>query len=181
MNNGKRGSRLLTDTIREILHTKKRFLSLFVMSFLAVGFLAGLRMTAPDMQNTLDHYYDRQHFMDVRLISMLGLTEEDLEAVSNYPGVSAAEGDRSFDALAGEDSVTVLQLPEKLNLLDLIDGRLPESPDECVTEEKMLESLNPRYAEEKKQARTIIDLERRQSETDKKLIRDCQSQIHKGK
>ena len=142
MNNGKRGSRLLTDTIREILHTKKRFLSLFVMSFLAVGFLAGLRMTAPDMQNTLDHYYDRQHFMDVRLISMLGLTEEDLEAVSGYPGVSAAEGDRSFDALAEEDSVTVLQLPEKLNLLDLIDGRLPESPDECVTEEKILESLN---------------------------------------
>ena len=142
MDNRKKGSRLLTDTIREILHTKKRFLSLFVMSFLAVGFLAGLRMTAPDMQNTLDHYYDRQHFMDVRLISMLGLTEEDLEAVSNYPGVSKAEGDRSFDALAGEDSVTVLQLPEKLNLLDLIDGRLPESPDECVTEEKMLESLN---------------------------------------
>lgn len=38
-----------------------------------------------------------------------------------------------------------------------------------VESEKMLEVLNPRYAEEKKQARTIIDLERRQSETDKKL------------
>ena len=35
--------------------------------------------------------------------------------------------------------------------------------------EKMLEVLNPRYAEEKKQARTISDLERRQTETDKKL------------
>ena len=38
-----------------------------------------------------------------------------------------------------------------------------------VESEKMLEVLNPRYAEEKKQARTITDLERRQSETDKKL------------
>lgn len=35
--------------------------------------------------------------------------------------------------------------------------------------EKMLEVLNPQYAENKKQARTIIDLERRQTETDKKL------------
>jgi len=35
--------------------------------------------------------------------------------------------------------------------------------------EKMLEVLNPRYAEEKKQARTITDLERRQADTDKKL------------
>ena len=35
--------------------------------------------------------------------------------------------------------------------------------------ERMLETLNPRYAEEKKQARTICDLEKRQSETDKKV------------
>jgi len=35
--------------------------------------------------------------------------------------------------------------------------------------EKMLETLNPRYAEEKRQARTISDLEKRQSATDQKL------------
>lgn len=35
--------------------------------------------------------------------------------------------------------------------------------------EKMIEVLNPRYAEEKRQARTISDLEKRQSETDRKL------------
>ena len=133
---------LLTDTVREILHTKKRFLSLFVMSLLAVGFLSGLRMTAPDMHNTVDHYYDRQHFMDVRLISMLGLTKEDLEAVSRAPGVRAAEGNRTFDALAGEDSVNVLEMPRQINLLDLTEGRMPESPDECVTEVKILEGLH---------------------------------------
>ena len=35
--------------------------------------------------------------------------------------------------------------------------------------EKMLEVLNPRYAEEKKQARTINDLEKRQAATEQKL------------
>ena len=35
--------------------------------------------------------------------------------------------------------------------------------------EKMLEVLNPRYAEEKRQARTILDLEKRQAATDQKL------------
>ena len=112
------------------------------MSLLAVGFLSGLRMTAPDMHNTVDHYYDRQHFMDVRLISMLGLTKEDLEAVSRAPGVRAAEGSRTFDALAGEDSVNVLEMPRQINLLDLTEGRMPESPDECVTEVKILEALH---------------------------------------
>lgn len=39
-----------------------------------------------------------------------------------------------------------------------------------ITEsEKMLEILNPRYAEEKKQARTIKNLEERQAATDAKL------------
>ena len=128
--------------IREILHTKRRFLSLFVMSLLAVGFLAGLRMTAPDMQNTVDHYYDRQCFMDVRLLSMLGFTEEDLQALSQVPGVKAAEGSRTFDALAGEDCVNVLEMPRQINLLDLTEGRLPQSPDECVTEVKILEALH---------------------------------------
>lgn len=37
--------------------------------------------------------------------------------------------------------------------------------------EKMFEILNPRYAEEKKQAKTISELEKRQSETDRKLDR----------
>ena len=138
----RKASRLLVDTIREILHTKKRFLSLFVMSLLAVGFLAGLRMTAPDMQYTVDRYYDRQHFMDVRLVSMLGLTEEDLKAVSQHQGVSAAEGSCSFDALLEEDSVNVFSIPEQINLLDLTDGRMPQSPDECVTEIKILETTH---------------------------------------
>ena len=138
---------IFVDTIREILHTKRRFLSLFVMSLLAVGFLAGLRMTAPDMQNTVDHYYDRQCFMDVRLLSMLGFTEEDLQALSQVPGVKAAEGSRTFDALAGEDSVNVLEMPRQINLLDLTEGRLPQSPDECVTEVKILEALHKKIGD----------------------------------
>lgn len=38
-----------------------------------------------------------------------------------------------------------------------------------VEGEKMLEVLNPRYAEEKRQARTISDLEKRQTESERKL------------
>lgn len=47
--------------------------------------------------------------------------------------------------------------------------QIPLHKNVIAESEKMLEILNPRYAEEKKQARTITDLERRQSETDKKL------------
>lgn len=72
---------LLTDTVREIAHTKKKFISLLIMNFLAVGFLAGLRMTAPDMKHSLDVYYDQQNLMDIRIVSTLGLTQDDIEAL----------------------------------------------------------------------------------------------------
>ncbi len=134
-------NRLVTDTVREIRRTWKRFLSLFLMNLLAVGFLAGLRMTAPDMQATMDAYYDRQHFMDVRILSALGLTEDDLTALSDHPGVRAAEGSRFFDVLCGEESLTVISMPEQLNLPEVDEGRLPESPDECATEIMVMEKL----------------------------------------
>lgn len=49
------------------------------MNFLAVGFLAGLRMTSPDMKHSLDVYYDEQNLMDIRIVSTLGLTRDDID------------------------------------------------------------------------------------------------------
>ena len=53
-------SRLLTDAVREVRNTRSRFLSLLVLSALAVCFLAGLRATAPDMKETGDLLFDQQ-------------------------------------------------------------------------------------------------------------------------
>lgn len=47
--------------------------------------------------------------------------------------------------------------------------QIPLHKNVIAESEKMLEALNPRYAEEKKQARTINDLEKRQAATDAKL------------
>ena len=47
--------------------------------------------------------------------------------------------------------------------------QVPYHKSVIAESEKMLEVLNPRYAEEKRQARTISDLEKRQAATDQKL------------
>jgi len=47
--------------------------------------------------------------------------------------------------------------------------QVPYHRNVIAESEKMLEVLNPRYAEEKRQARTISDLEKRQAATDQKL------------
>ena len=53
------------DFWREIRHTKSRFISILVLSALAVAFLSGLRSTAPDMKHTGDDYMDAQQLFDL--------------------------------------------------------------------------------------------------------------------
>ncbi len=137
----RRKDRLATDAFREIRATFSRFLSILVLSALAVAFLSGLRTAAPDMEYTADNYYDRASFMDGYVLSTLGLTDGDLEALAAAPGVERVEGDRTVDAVAEDKVVVVRALPESLNLPELIEGRMPQAPGECITETLMLTKL----------------------------------------
>ncbi len=134
-------NRLTTDAVREIRHTFSRFLSILVLSALAVAFLSGLRATAPDMKFTADNYYDRTSLMDGWVLSTLGLTQGDLDALGAAEGVDQVEGAWTVDATAVDCIVTVRSMPERLNLLEVKRGRLPEAPDECVTEGLLLVEL----------------------------------------
>ena len=48
----------MKDGIKEIKNSYKRFISILLIVLLGVGFFAGLRATSPDMQDTLDEYFD---------------------------------------------------------------------------------------------------------------------------
>lgn len=149
--------RINTDALREIKKTMSRFLSLFLLSALAVAFLAGLRTTAPDMEYTADLYYDRTHLMDVRILSTLGLTEADIDALSAADGVEKAEGawyvDGVVHAAANDLIVRFHSLSAKgINTPELLEGRLPQRVNECVVEPALLTEggrdlhSNPRWA-----------------------------------
>ena len=137
----KRKNRLLTDFIREVRHTYSRFLSILLLSALAVAFLVGLRATAPDMEYTADNYYDSHHLMDGYVMSTMGMTEEDLQALAQADGVDQVEGAWSVDATAVDSIVSMRSMPEELNLLNVVEGRLPQQADECVTEQMLLTAL----------------------------------------
>lgn len=136
-------NRIWTDTAREIRNTRSRFLSILVLSALAVAFLAGLRTTAPDMERSADRYFDEHNLMDVEVLSTLGLTESDILALKNQSDISAAEGAFTADAVAhvsGNDSIVKLcSLSEQgINTPRLVSGRMPERSDECLAEPKFL-------------------------------------------
>lgn len=137
-------SRLLTDAVREVRNTRSRFLSLLVLSALAVCFLAGLRATAPDMKETGDLYFDQQRLMDLRVVSTLGLTEEDVELLARQEGVEEAEGAYTIDAAVPlKDQEMIVKVhsfaEEGSNRPRLVEGRLPRKAGECLVEPLFLE------------------------------------------
>ena len=139
---GRAPYRLLTDALREIKNTRSRFISLMVLSALAVCFLAGLRATAPDMKLSADRYFDAQHLMDLRVVSTLGLGQEDVDALAAEPGVRDAEGAYTVDAYLRapekDHIVKVHSISDRINVPKLVNGRMPIRPSEIVTEENFL-------------------------------------------
>ena len=144
-------NRLLTDAFREIINTRSRFLSIMILSALAVCFLAGLRVTEPDMKNSMDQYLDAQHLMDLRVTSTLGLTEEDVAVLGYQEGVSLAQGAYTIDAtvkLSDKDStVKVLSYTQQLNIPALLEGRMPQNNGECLVEPRMLQETGLRIGD----------------------------------
>ena len=136
-------NRLLTDAFREIKNTRSRFVSLLVLSALAVCFLAGLRATEPDMKRSADRYFDEQRLMDLHILSTLGLTDADAGALAAVEGVEAVEPAYTIDAMLrhGDKEIIVKGLSYQeggLNAPHLVEGRLPERADECLVEPDLL-------------------------------------------
>lgn len=152
----KRIAPLLHQTLRSIHTTFSRFLAIVAIVALGTGFFAGLMMTGPDMRQAMDTYYDDNHVWDIRLISTLGFSNDDIHQFDDVEGVRACMSNHTVDAIArmndtqvavrvsSFDTTMAQQFVDEhayaakdssfdfLNRFQLVTGRLPQSPDECL-------------------------------------------------
>lgn len=140
---------------RSIRGSLGRFLAIIGIVALGCGFFAGLQMSGPDMRASADRYYDGTHLWDIRLISTLGFSDDDVQRVRDIEGIADAMPSISTDVMMqmGDEqaAVRIALLPdgaqdgeqtdevtvasdddEYLNRLLLRDGRWPTAEDECV-------------------------------------------------
>ena len=149
---------------RTFKHTKSRFIAIFSIIALGVGFLAGLNATPVDMKESMEAYMDDANFYDIRIVSTLGLTDDDVSALSAIDGVKDVQPAYNADLLVqtGDDTVvarahslpittgkeetekstsslstdgnTATDEQDTINKLFLVDGHMPEKSGECVVE-----------------------------------------------
>ena len=132
------GSAWRKNNLRELRRSLGRWLAILAIIALGIGFFAGLKASKPAMLLTAEDYLGETGFYDFRLISTLGLTQEDVAAAAQTRGVAAAEGSVTADAVGtiGEDERTlkVLTLTDTANRPKLTYGRLPQKADECLAD-----------------------------------------------
>ncbi len=140
--------------LRTFKGSKSRFIAIFAIVALGVGFLAGLLSTTPDMEDSMEEYLDGGNLFDLRVVSTLGLTEDDVAALEQVEGVAKVQGGKSADLLVEQDGSELVcrvhALPadpegeDVINRLTLADGRWPENASECVVEAGV-DTLNRSY------------------------------------
>ena len=144
------------EVLRSITHSWGRFLAIAVMAALGCGFYAGLRMTGPDMRLAGDEYYDATELCDLRVVSSLGMSDEQVDMLRGVEGVSGVMPAYEADAIS---QLAGVQYTLRYHSLDmdaakasscydglhvdsddddyvnrpiLVEGNWPESDDECL-------------------------------------------------
>ncbi len=101
--------------LREMKDNLSRMVSLFGIVALGVMMLTGLMCIAPDMRIAGQKYYVQQNVFDLRVLSTLGLTEEDIAAIAAVDGVETVQPVKYQDVEAhwqGRQDTIVVRLQQ---------------------------------------------------------------------
>ncbi|WP_075721282.1 FtsX-like permease family protein [Roseburia sp. 499] len=124
---------------RTIKKSLGRYMAIFAIIALGVGFFAGLKTTKPAMLKTGQEYIREQKMYDYRFLSTWGFEEEEISGIANLDGIEKAEGAYWEDFIylneAGEEScLKALSITTQVNQLIVTAGRMPERAEECVVD-----------------------------------------------
>ena len=125
------------DILRTIRGNLKRFVAIVVITILGTAMFSGLKAGCDDLRAAADDFYDSQQLFDMRVLSTLGITQDDVDTLAGIEGVAHAEGGYAETAhvkVAGERaSVDVKALSDSgINEPYLVEGELPDSAGEVA-------------------------------------------------
>lgn len=126
-------------TLREIRQSLGRYLAIFAIVAMGVGFFAGLKITRQVMITSANAYLEEKQLYDYRLLSTLGFGDEDVQTLSSKEDIRFVEGAVAADILyfnqqGNEDVIKAHSLLQNINGLEVVAGRLPQQATECVVD-----------------------------------------------
>ena len=129
---------LTKEFFMSIKKTYNRFISICLIVLLGTAFFAGVKAAEPDMQESADLFFDDSKLMDIRVLSALGLTEDDVTAISAMEGVESAIPVYTYDVLTEKDEkqhvIKLMSETTDMNKITVTEGRMPQKSGECLAD-----------------------------------------------
>lgn len=127
---------LWKDIWKEIWNNQARFLALFAIVLLGVGFFGGIKATGPDMLDTADQYYADHQLFDLKVLSTYGIEKEDVHALKDVDDVQVTPM-RTMDIGMMEEEFLLKLFPygtdeESRHPYAVVSGRLPQKSGEIA-------------------------------------------------
>ncbi|MBR0380550.1 MAG: FtsX-like permease family protein [Mogibacterium sp.] len=128
---------MVKSTLREIRTSLTRYLAIFAIVALGVGFFSGLKICRDCMVKTASDYLNDKHYYDYQINSSYGIDDGSIKIAEGWDGVTAAEGSIRRDVLVetgsgDQKALRAISMPENINELDLVKGRFPRNSSECL-------------------------------------------------
>ena len=133
----------LLDACRNIRKEIVAYLSIVIIALLASLSFLGIAYSAATLKKDALTFFNTYGLWDIEITSTMLMDDEDLETILAFPSVAEAERvwqiDTKLHTEGPETSVTVMSLPGKLSRPKLLDGRLPETAEECAVEKELMD------------------------------------------
>lgn len=135
--------------LREIKNSKGRFFSILIIIFLGVAIFVGIKSTGPDIKNSMLDEFKQQQLMDGKIVSTLGLNNNDLNLVKKDSQVAKYYPTYSIDINLSDQNEVVkffsYNQDVNINKVQLIQGRMPISPQEIALDANLLDREDNQY------------------------------------
>lgn len=135
----------LKDAVRNIWKQKVSYLSIIVIAFLGVTTFLGIHYSDGALRKNGSIMYNAVNYRDIEIVSTALLTGEDMDALLDEEGVVDVEAVWQTGAKVSSggkrQDINVISLTERVNLPQLIEGRLPETAGECAVEQRLAEEM----------------------------------------
>lgn len=133
------------DALRNIRKQKVSWFAIVVIAMLSVTAYLGINFASQGIDRNANRFYDETRFRDIEILSTLLITPKDIEALRDVEGVADAEGvlqtSGKIERSLLRENVDVVSLTERINISQLLEGRLPETDGECAVEKTILTDL----------------------------------------
>ena len=129
---------LKKNIFREISGSRSRFISIFAIIGISVGFFTGVKSACPSMTETARQYFEDQKLMDISIVSTVGFDDKDIEDIKKLDFVGEVQPSYFSDLIVKDgdvDSVVRAMALSDENMVNkplLKEGRFPEKDDECL-------------------------------------------------